>query len=102
MEYKKIEEVFGKDKAKLYLFVGEIPSDKSPAVHITDAFVAAAGSNLATSVVSNVQKSWMLYTKEDVDISNDSNFRFLVEFPLPEPEPRLDVLDSDSDSSAGV
>ena len=102
MNYRKIQEIFGNDPAKLYLFVGTVPSESSPSAHITEMFTAASGSNLSTSVVSNVQKNWTLYTKEDVDISNDSNFRFLVEFTLPEPEPHPEIPETDSDSSAGV
>lgn len=102
MNNLKLQDMFGKSPAKIYVFTGDLPEGKSPSSHITEAFALAAETNLVTGVVSHIQDSWILYTKDDVDLSSSEDFRFLVELPLPEPEPVLEDLSEDSSESGGL
>ena len=48
-------------------------------------FADAAGTNLISCVVSDIGDTYMVYTKDTYELSDD--FRLIAEFPLPEPEP---------------
>ena len=85
MDFYKLQEGFGKDPAKLYVFDGQIPGDKDPVEYITHQFAEAAGTNLISCVVSDIGDTWMVYTKDTHELTAD--FRLVAEFPLPEPEP---------------
>ena len=85
MDFQSLQNGFGTDPAKLYVFDGVIPEDNDPVEYITHQFADDAGTNLVTGIVTHIDGMWVLYTKETYELSD--NFRELVEFPLPEPEP---------------
>lgn len=88
MDFQTLQDAFGKEPAKIYVFDGEIPDDANKVEYITATFVEDAGTNLVTCVVSEIQNVWFLYTKETFDLSD--KFRLVAELPLPEivePEP---------------
>ena len=85
MNLENLQGCFGKDPAKLYVFTGSVPTDAQAVPYITEQFVSAAGTNLVSCVVSEIARTWLVYTKDTQDLGD--RFRLLADFPLPEPEP---------------
>lgn len=85
MDFQSLQNGFGTDPAKIYIFDGAIPEDNDPVEYITHQFTEDAGTNLITCVVTEIESAWVVYTKEEHQLGEQ--FRLLVEFPLPEPEP---------------
>lgn len=84
MDFQSLQNGFGTDPAKLYVFDGAIPEDNNPIEYITHKFVEDAGTNLIACVVTEVQNTWLVYTKDLYELSD--TFRLVAEFPLPVPE----------------
>lgn len=83
MNNEDLENLFGKEPAKIYIFTGEIDSGQEPVEYITLDFARAAGTNLIDAVVSNINGTWIVYTRNTT--VEDENFRLHLELPLPEP-----------------
>lgn len=86
MEKSLLQEIFGNSPAKIYTFAGEVVAESHIIQHITEKFAQAAGTNLVSCVISNIQGTYFVYTKDDYNI-NSLDFNFVVDLPLPEPEP---------------
>lgn len=84
MDFQSLQNIFGTDPAKIYIFDGAIPQDNDPVEYITHQFVEDAGTNLITCVVTEIQGTLIVYTKEEHQLSD--KFRLYVELPLPVPE----------------
>lgn len=84
MNLQKLEELFGTEPAKLYMFNDSVPTDIDPVAHITEIFAVAAETNLINCVVTQIFGNWLVYTKES-EITDD-NFVLVCDFPLPQPE----------------
>lgn len=80
-----LQEIFGNSPAKLYTYAGELVNGDSQVENITHKFAEAAGTNLVSCVVSHIAGTYFVYTRDDYNINN-SDFTFVVDFPLPEPE----------------
>lgn len=85
-----LQQLFGSEPAKIYVYVGELVDGDSQVENITHKFATAAGTNLISCVVTNLQGTNLVYTKEDYNI-NDENFIFFVDLPLP-PEPVREIV----------
>lgn len=85
MDFQSLQNGFGTDPAKLYIFDGIIPEDNDPVEYITHQFAEDAGTNLIACVVSHIASEWLVYTKDEHELSG--SFRLVATFPLPEPEP---------------
>jgi hypothetical protein len=83
MNSEDLENLFGKDPAKIYVFSGEVDSGTDPVEFITLDFARAAGTNLIDAVVSNINGTWIVYTRNTT--VEDQNFTLFLELPLPEP-----------------
>lgn len=84
MNYNDLQNMFGKEPSKIYVFTGSIEDGKEPVEAITLDFARAAGTNLIDAVVTEINKTWVVYTRNTT--VDDSNFSLYVELPLPEPE----------------
>ena len=84
MDQNDLQNMFGKEPSKIYIFTGLIEDGKEPAEAITLDFARAAGTNLIDAVVTKINKTWVVYTRNTT--VDDSNFSLYVELPLPEPE----------------
>ena len=84
MDPQKLQELFGTDPGRIYIFTESVPEGIDPVAHITEAFATAAGTNLINCTVTQIFGSWLVYTKETEVTSN--TFGLVVELPLPEPE----------------
>lgn len=91
MNLNNLQLSFGKDPAKLYVFAGSIPDSTNKVAYITEKFAEAAGTNLVSCVVSELDQTWMIYTKDDYMLGDE--FRLIAEFPLPEPETIIEDLE---------
>lgn len=87
MDFQSLQNGFGTDPAKLYVFDGVISENDDPVEYITHQFAEDAGTNLIACVVSQIGTSWIVYTKDEFELSD--KFRLVATFPLPEPEPVL-------------
>lgn len=87
---KELQEVFGKDIAKVYEFTGSVPEAKNPQVHITVQFATAINNFLVDCIVTQLQNKWYVYTTTPHSFST-GDFTLVVELPLPEPEPEPEV-----------
>jgi hypothetical protein len=83
---EELQQVFGKDIAKVYEFTGTIPEAENPQVHITVQFATAINNFLVDCIVTNLNNRWYIYTKTPHEFSA-GDFVLSVELPLPEPEP---------------
>lgn len=79
-----LEQMFGKQQAKIYIFGGSVPEGKDPYEHVTVEFSKAVKSNLINCNVTNLQSMWVIYTQDEHQI-DDEKFRLHCELPLPEP-----------------
>lgn len=77
----EMEELFGKEIAKVYEFNGSVPESDIPQVFITVKFAEAIGNNLLESTVTNANSRWFIYTKTPHVISSDM-FVLVAELPL--------------------
>lgn len=77
-----IEEIFGKESAKVYLYTGTLPENENPCVHITIKFVEAINNNLINCIVSPISNRWFVYTKEHHELGGEE-FQLITELPLP-------------------
>ncbi len=84
MNHDDLQNMFGKEPSKIYVFAGSIEDDQDPVEAITLDFARAAGTNLIDAVVTKINKTWIVYTRNTA--VDDSNFSLYVELPLPEPE----------------
>lgn len=78
----EIQGLFGKEPARIYIYRGEITSENQ-IEEITLDFARAAGTNLVDSVVTQIDGSWMVYTRNTT--VTDDNFELFMELPLEEP-----------------
>lgn len=90
MNSEDLENLFGKEPAKIYIFTGKVELNAEPIEFITLDFARAAGTNLIDAVVSNLSGTWIVYTRNTT--VEDQNFNLHLELPLPEsviadPEP---------------
>lgn len=83
---EELQQVFGKDIAKVYEFAGTVPEAENPQVHITVQFATAIDNFLVDCIVTNLKDQWYVYTKTPHEIAG-TDFSLVVELPLPEPEP---------------
>ena len=81
-----LQEIFGNSPAKIYTYAGDLVEGDSQVENITHKFAEAAGTNLVSCVISCIQGTYFVYTKDDYNIDS-LNFTFVVDLPLPEPEP---------------
>lgn len=97
MKPELLEQLFGKETAKIYFFDGVIPEGEELSAFVTEEFAKAAGTNLINCVVTTIQESTLVYTHTDYGIS-DEKFRFYIDLPLPEPEVTPEVPPNEPDS----
>ena len=83
MNKEDLENLFGKDPARIYVFTGNLDLDAEPVEFITLDFARAAGTNLIDAVVSNINGTWIVYTRNTT--VDDQNFVLHLELPLPVP-----------------
>ncbi len=95
MNQNDLQNMFGKDPSKIYVFAGSIEDDQDPVEAITLDFARAAGTNLIDAVVTKIDNTWMVYTRNTT--VDDSNFSLYIELPLPEPE-EIVIEQTDSDT----
>jgi hypothetical protein len=86
MTKELLQQIFGNSPAKIYIYSGELAESGSQVENITHKFAEAAGTNLVSCVISVIQGTYFVYTRDDYNI-NSSNFDFVIDLPLPEPEP---------------
>jgi hypothetical protein len=84
MNHDDLQNMFGKEPSKIYIFTGSIEDGKEPVEEITLDFARAAGTNLIDAVVTKINQTWVVYTRNTT--VDDNNFSLYVELPLPEPE----------------
>lgn len=82
MDPTKLQELFGTETARIYMFNGSVPEDSNPVAHITQEFATAAGTNLINCIVTQIFGNWLVYTRE-TQVTSDT-FALVVELPLPE------------------
>ena len=97
MTHDLLQELFGTEPAKIYIYAGELVDGDSQVENITHKFADAAGTNLISCVVTQLKGTYFVYAKEDYNIE-DSNFTFLVDLPLPLPEPDPVVVEEETPS----
>ena len=85
MKPELLQQLFGKETAKVYIFYGAIPEDSDFATFVTEEFAKAAGTNLINCIVSSVQGITVVYAQTDIQLE-EGQFRFYIDLPLPEPE----------------
>lgn len=85
MKPELLQQLFGKETAKVYIFDGTIPEDSTFSAFVTEEFAKAAGTNLINCIVSSVQGITVVYAQTDI-LLGEGKFRFYVDLPLPEPE----------------
>ena len=91
MKPELLQQLFGKEVAKVYVFDGSIPEDSDFASFVTEEFAKAAGTNLINCVVTTIQGTNLVYTHTDYEIE-EGQFRFYIDLPLPEPEVVPEVI----------
>ncbi len=95
MNHDDLQNMFGKEPSKIYVFAGSVEDDQDPVEAITLDFSRAAGTNLVDAVVTKIDNTWMVYTRNTT--VDDSNFSLYIELPLPEPE-EIVIEQTDSDT----
>ena len=84
MNLNELQNMFGTEIARIYVFSSTVPENQEPVEYITLDFARAAGTNLIDAVVTEINNTWLVYTRNTT--VDDSNFKLMVELPLPEPE----------------
>jgi len=98
MTHDLLQQLFGTEPAKIYIYAGELVAGDSQVENITLKFADAAGTNLVSCVVTQLKGTYFVYTKDDYNIE-DSNFIFVVDLPLPlPPEPDPVVVEEETPS----
>jgi hypothetical protein len=98
MTHDLLQQLFGTEPAKVYVYAGELVDGDSQVENITLKFADAAGTNLVSCVVTQLKGTYFVYTKDDYNIE-DSNFIFVVDLPLPlPPEPDPVVVEEETPS----
>jgi hypothetical protein len=98
MTHDLLQQLFGTEPSKIYIYAGELVAGDSQVENITLKFADAAGTNLVSCVVTQLKGTYFVYTKDDYNIE-DSNFIFVVDLPLPlPPEPDPVVVEEETPS----
>lgn len=84
MKPELLQQLFGIETAKVYIFDGSIPDDSNFTAYVTEEFAKAAGTNLINCIVSSVQGITVVYTQDNIQIE-EGQFRLYIDLPLPEP-----------------
>ena len=83
MQKTLFQSMFSSTSGNVYKFTGEILDGENPTSTITEKFIDAAGINLMSIVVVQIQGSFVVYT-DLTDVIVSENFEFLTDL-LPDP-----------------
>jgi hypothetical protein len=90
MNKEFFQQVFSQHMGFVYKYCGTVPSGESAAHYITDKFVTAAGSNLITTVVTELTNFGVtvVYYHSDTNNISSPDFELIMDL-IPEviPEP---------------
>jgi hypothetical protein len=90
MNKEFFQQVFSQNMGFVYKYCGTVPTGESAAHYITDKFVTAAGSNLITTVVTELTNFGVtvLYYHSDTNNISSPDFELITDLipdVIPEP-----------------
>ena len=85
MNKEFFQQVFQAQQGYVYRYAGTVPDGESAAHYITDAFAAAAGTNLLTTVVTELSayNLTVIYVNSDEKLNNSADFELITDLVPP-------------------
>jgi hypothetical protein len=89
MNKEFFQSIFGQRMGYVYKYLGSVPEEESVAHYITGEFADTAGSNLITTVVTELPNyGTVVYHNSDIALNTNNKFELITDLvpdPIPEP-----------------
>lgn len=82
MDKQFFQQIFNQQKGFVYKYLGTVPEGEQKSAYITGKFAKAAGSNLVSTMVSELNNYGgitVIYYYSDNNNINDSDFEFIMD-----------------------
>lgn len=93
MNKQLFQSIFAQNMGYVFKYLGSVPEGESATHYITEQFATAAGTNLVSTVVSELPHFghiYVIYYHSDTNNISSPDFEFIMDLvpdPIPEPQP---------------